>query len=74
MRASSIVACVALACILTRAAIAQPVTEQSASGVEQIVVTASRTNLLRRAATASQGAITKKELTLRPALSRRSAT
>ncbi len=38
----------------------------SRSAVEQIVVTASRLNLLGRASTASQGSVTKRELQLRP--------
>jgi len=37
-----------------------------APAVEKIVVTASRVNLIGRAATASQGSVTEKELRLRP--------
>jgi outer membrane receptor protein involved in Fe transport len=44
-------------------AVASPV---SKTAIEQILVTASRLNLLGRASTASQGSITRKELQLRP--------
>ncbi len=68
MSAPSTLACALVAGYLAAAAEpAKAATVQPATPVEQIVVTASRANLLGRASTASQGAITKKELALRPA-------
>ena len=45
---------------------AVPLAPAPKTAVEQILVTASRLNLLGRASTASQGSVTKKELQLRP--------
>ena len=56
-----------LACWAEAAAQQQPLSQAAPrSPIEQIVVTASRLNLLGRAMTASQGSVTKKELELRP--------
>ena len=46
---------------------ADPGKTRARSAIEQIVVTASRVDLLGRARTASQGSVTRKELQLRPA-------
>ena len=53
--------------LLASASIAHGQTPTASTAVSEVVVTASRTDLLGKAMTASQGSVTKEELQLRPA-------
>src|SRR5579863_9820890 len=53
-------------CLVGQAAFAQTSAPLPPPPVSQVVITASRADLLGKAVTASQGAVTKKELDLRP--------
>jgi outer membrane cobalamin receptor len=57
-----------LACLFASSALAEtaPAAGQGNKTVQEVVVTASRVNLLGRAETASQGSVTQKEVELRP--------